>query len=333
MNLYKKILIILFVLAIISGLTYNYFIYSISPSTNSDKLIEFSIKENENLKDITKKLKSIGLIRDNFMFELFLRFNKIDKTIKAGEYSVQNIKNVNDLISLLQKGQDKLIKYTIPEGYNVKQIAETLSKENIVNSDEFINLAYKQGSKFKFKYNTEINNGDLEGFLFPETYFISKPNSEKVINQMLDQFALIFDSKMEKRAKEINMSIKDIITLASIIEKEAAIDSERAIVSSVFHNRLKEGMNLESCATVEYVVKKSSYLLTREDLKFDSPYNTYMYSGLPPAPICSPGLKSIIAALNPSKTDYLFFVAKGDGSHAFSKTYDEHLRNVQKYLP
>lgn len=330
MKLLSKILLIIITICFVGTLFYAYFIYSLTPDSN--KTYEFKIEENESLDSISKKLKGIQLIKDPLMFRLYLKIINADRKIKAGEYNLKGIKNVEELISILESGQEKLIKYTIPEGYTIEQIAEKLSKLNLVDKDEFLNLSQKRGNEFEFKFSSEVSNGNLEGFLFPDTYLISEPNAEKIILQMLNGFETIFDEKMLLKAKELNMSIREVVTLASIVEREAKLDEERPIVASVFLNRLKAGWRLEACSTVEYVVKKAAPVLSLSDLQVDSPYNTYRYSGLPPTPICNPGKASIIAVLYHADTQYFYFVSKGDGSHEFSKTFSEHQKNIDKYL-
>lgn len=330
MKVLTKVLLIIISFCFLGTLFYSYFIYSITPE--SDKFYEFTIEENESLDAISKKLKDIGVIKDPLMFKLYLKVNKSDKEIKAGEYHIENIKDINSLISILEKGQEKLVKYTIPEGYDIERIAEKLSELNLVDKDEFLDLAMRRGNEFDFKFSSEVKSGNLEGFLFPDTYLISEPDAKKIILQMLSEFETVFDEKMIARAKELNMSVKDVITLASIVEREAQLDEERPIIASVFLNRLKAGWKLEACSTVEYVVKKAAPVLTLSDLQVDSPYNTYKYDGLPPTPICSPGKASIVAVLYPADTQYFYFVSKGDGSHAFSKTFAEHQKNIEKYL-
>jgi len=330
MKVLTKVLLIIIAICFLGTLFYSYFLYSITPE--SEKVYEFTIEENESLDSISKKLNDIHLIKDPIMFKLYLKANKSDEKIKAGEYRIENIKDISSLISILEKGQEKLIKYTIPEGYTIEKIAEKLSDLNLVDKDEFLDLALTRGNEFDFKFSFEVKGGNLEGFLFPDTYLISEPNAKKIILQMLSEFETVFDEKMIERTKELNMSVKDVITLASIVEREAKLDEERPIIASVFLNRLRAGWKLEACSTVEYVVKKAAPVLTLSDLQIDSPYNTYKYSGLPPTPICSPGRASIVAVLYPADTQYFYFVSKGDGSHAFSETFSEHQRNVEKYL-
>ncbi len=174
----------------------------------------------------------------------------------------------------------------------------------------------------------------LEGFLFPDTYYISEDlNEEEIIKIFLDRFNQIYiENDISEHILEKNISLNDFITMASIVEREAVKPEERAIISGIFYNRLGIDMPLQSCATVQYILKERKPILSIADTKINSPYNTYINKGLPPTPIASPGLDAILATLNPNKTDYIYFVAKGDGGHEFSKTYEEHLRAKKKYL-
>ena len=330
MKLLSKILLVTTIIGFIGTLFYSYFLYSLTPQ--ADKSYEFVIQENEDIDSISKKLKEVQAIRDSMMFKLYLKMSNSDTKIKAGEYSLKNIKSIEELISILKKGQERLLKYTIPEGYTVEQIGEKLSGLKIIDKNEFLYFSQKKGNEFNFKFSSEIKDGNLEGFLFPDTYLISEPDAGKVISQMLSEFESVFNQEIIIRSKKLNISVREVVTLASIVEREAKLDEERPVIASVFLNRLKAGWNLEACSTVEYVVKKAAPVLTLSDLQIDSPYNTYKYPGLPPTPICNPGKASIMAVLYPKETQYFYFVSKGDGSHAFSETFEEHEKNIRKYL-
>ena len=233
------------------------------------------------------------------------------------------------------------VRITIPEGYNIKQIAQLLYEKKLIKStDEFIDLTNKLKFDYLFLDEIKRNENKLEGYLFPDTYEFDKKITEKeIIQRMLDNFNEKFIPIFYKKSKELKMTVDQIITLASIIEREAKINSDRKIVSSVFYNRLnnknKSLKLLQSCATIQYIIfnkeGKVKDKLTEKDTKIDNLYNTYLYQGLPPGPIASPGILSIEAALYPENTNYLYFVAKGDGSHAFSKTLNEHNAAKNKY--
>ncbi len=217
----------------------------------------------------------------------------------------------------------EIVRITIPEGYEAREIGALFEKENLCTASAFEDACKNAYKRFSFL----PQNGNCEGYLFPATYDFPKgADASTLLDSMINAFCenMMTDENI-KRAEALSMSFHEALTLASIIEREAAISDERAIVSSVFHNRLKIGMRLESCATVQYILKERKPVLSIADTKINSPYNTYLVSGLPPAPIASPGAASLTAALYPEETEYLFFVADGSGGHTFSKTFDEHV--------
>jgi UPF0755 protein len=220
------------------------------------------------------------------------------------------------ILNKLARGEIVVYKITIPEGYTSIQIAELLDKKEIVEKESFLKLV-KYGEK------------SWEGYLFPDTYEVPKKfGAENMFKLMLSNFEQVaVDNKLINKAEQTGFTMDEIITLASIIEKEAQFAEEKRQISSVFHNRLKIGMKLQSCATIQYILGKPKEILEESDLEIESPYNTYLYKGLPPGPICNPGIDSIIAALEPANEDYLYFVLGDNGRHIFSKTYEEHLKN------
>jgi UPF0755 protein len=223
------------------------------------------------------------------------------------------------------------MRFTIPEGFELRQIADRLEADGLVNKDKFYAAVKESDLDYAFLKGIPNRENKLEGYLFPDTYEVFKNATEQdIINKMLGRFDQVFTEEYRQRARELNMSLDQVITLASIIEREAKLDKERKIISAVFHNRLNKKMKLESCATVQYLLKEQKSVLTYKDLEVDSPYNTYIYAGLPKGPIASPGVESIEAALYPDKVDFLFFFATKDGSHIFSKTYQEHLNAQNK---
>lgn len=333
----KKLLVYLVLLVLILGaFSFGMIHYYLTPIQK--KAVSFIIRENESIREVASELQKQGVIRNAKIFILFLRAFKLDTSIKAGDYQIEPVKSMRQLIAYLQKGQDKLVKYTIPEDYRIQKIAQKLAKEGLVNEQRFIELATKKGASFDFEYKDQVKDGNLEGFLFPNTYLINNPTEEKIIEQMLGEFEKEVNAEVLKDLSKTKLTLKQIITLASIIEKEAQVKSEQPIISSVFYNRMAIDMPLQSCATVEFAlyqqgIFKDSYVLSLEELETISPYNTYKHLGLPPGPICNPGIGAIKAALNPTKTDFYYFAAKGDGSHAFGRTLAEHNANVEKYIP
>ncbi|MBA7542674.1 Endolytic murein transglycosylase [subsurface metagenome] len=242
--------------------------------------------------------------------------SKLEDQLKYGEYNLNPSMNLLQILDKLVKGEVIVYKITIPEGYTYTQIAELLDKKEIVEKETFLKLAEDSEKKW-------------EGYLFPDTYEVPKKyGAEKMLEVMLSNFNQIaIENKFTEKAEKIGFSLNEIIILASIIEKEAKFSEEKSKVSSVFYNRLEIGMKLQSCATIQYILETPKEILDENDLKIDSPYNTYLHKGLPPGPICNPGFDSIMAALEPEEEDYLYFVLGENGKHIFSKTYQEHLRN------
>ena len=277
----------------------------------------FVIGKNASAFDIAQILKSKRLIIDPFGFVLMVRYNNADKNLKSGKYNLENVYSTFDIISLLEKGTiPEQIKVTIPEGFTVVDIAGKLYKNGIINDKEsFIKKALP-----------------FEGYLFPDTYFFLKGEStEEIIKTMKSRFNEVLPHDFAEKAKQKGLTEKEALILASIVEKEAKLDKDRPLVASVFLNRLKVNMPLQSDATINYVLKDKKLWLSEKDLAIDSPYNTYKYQGLPPGPICNPGLKSLIAVVNAPETDYYYFLSKPDGETLFEKTLEEHNRDIAKY--
>ncbi|MEA4849026.1 MAG: endolytic transglycosylase MltG [Clostridiaceae bacterium] len=295
---------------------------------------EVAIPKGSTVRSISKILKKENVIKDSFVFELYCKISKNAGKIKAGKYSISNSMEVPEIVEVLVSGKALIdtVKFTIPEGYNLAQIVEKLSSLGVVSQESIQAALEPEGYGYDFIGRIPDREKKLEGYLFPDTYEIYKDTTaEAIIDKMLYRFDEIFTEEYRTRAEELNMTIDQVITLASIIEREAKLDSERKIISGVFHNRLEKNMLLQSCATVQYLLKEQKEELTYEDLEIESPYNTYKHAGLPPGPIASPGVKAIEAALYPEKTDMLYFFAKEDGSHVFSRTYSEHI-NAQNNL-
>lgn len=295
---------------------------------------EIVIPKGSTVKSISKILKDENMIKDSFVFELYCKINEKSDKIKAGKYRISNSMEVPEIVEVLVSGKALIdtVRFTIPEGYNLAQIVDKINSLGVVSS-ESINEALKAG-RYEYEFIEQIPDREnkLEGYLFPDTYEIYRDTTaEAIIKKLLGRFDDVFTEEFRKRAEELNMSIDQVVTLASIIEREAKLDSERKLISGVFHNRLKRKMLLQSCATVQYLLKEPKEELLYEDLEIDSPYNTYKYPGLPPGPIASPGLAAIEAALYPEDTDLLYFFALDDGSHVFSKTYNEHINAQNKY--
>lgn len=295
-----------------------------------EKIIE--ILPGKNTSQIAGLLKHEKLIKNEKALIIYTKIKGLDSKLKAGKYILHPGMSIPEIVKELSEGNvlNESIRVTIPEGLELKEIAGLLEKKGLVDSEYFIEIAKVKNFPFDFLKGLP-GDTTLEGYLFPDTYKVNKDVGEKgIISIMLRRFGNIFNADFISRADEIGLSVHEVITLASIIEREAKVDDERPLISSVFHNRLKNGMLLQSCATVQYALGERKETLLFKDLEIDSPYNTYIIPGLPPGPISSPGKASIEAALFPAETDYLYFVSNGDGTHTFSRTYREHLRAINR---
>ncbi len=300
--------------------------------------VEFPVRRGEDFRTTMRRLKREEIIRDTFRFLMLARILRLDKKTKYGFYTFKrNLPEIKVLFKLAVKGAP-LIEFTIriPEGYTLKKMAPLFKKIGI-EPDTF--LKYTTDSSFinKVKRCCLLIDSPqtLEGYLYPDTYkFVYGESVYDVVCKMLRKTCSIFDSSVIKRMHDIDFSVHEVLTLASIIEKEAMVDSERYIISGVFHNRLRKGIPLASNPTLNYALGKNYGWLPRWAIRSQTPYNTYIYPGLPPGPICAPSRKSILAALWPKKVRFLYFVAKGDGTHLFAKTYAQHRKNIRyvKYL-
>ena len=268
------------------------------------------------------------LIRDKNIFLLLGKLTGADRRIRAGFYSIWSNMSPLDIFKIIRKGQ--IIEYEIKilEGDSLLEISGQFEKNHIMDKEKFMNLAMDRD--FLDSYDIEAKS--IEGYIFPDTYKIPKGvPPEDAIGSMIDKMREKFSYELLSRMDELGMTENEVLTLASIIEKEAVVDSERALISAVYHNRLKKKMQLQADPTAIYGIKSSKEKITREDLLRITPYNTYKIKGLPPGPIASPGLKSIEAALYPANVPYLYFVSLDDRSHQFSTTLAEHMEAVKQY--
>lgn len=301
-----------------------------APSNATEKLIVVS--QGASTGKIGDLLESEGLIKSSRAFRLYAKIYKLDGRIKAGEYNLSTGFSTPKIIGILVKGQIKSFNFTIPEGFSLKQIGDRLAEKGYVNRQKFNELIAQGSFDYDFIRGLPEGPARLEGYLFPDTYSITKDVSEqKIIEMMLARTAAVITPEFKAKAESLGMTVHEAVTLASIIEREAQLDAERANVSAVFHNRLKKGWKLESCATVQYILGQPKARLLEKDLQIVSPYNTYLNKGLPPGPIAAPGQPSLLAAVNPAQVDYMFFVVSGSGKHVFSRTLAEHNRAAAAY--
>jgi UPF0755 protein len=306
-----------------------------SPPSGPFLTKSFVIKKGSPLKKVSIELEQEGIIRDATLFMGMATLLGKKKEIKAGEYDFHSRMYPWEVLNILARGQVKQRLVTIAEGLTLSQIAQHLNDLKIVEKRTFLEKAFSPSLIISLgvPYSAAATPGpSLEGYLFPNTYHLtSEMTCEEIIQMMVQQFNKIFNKEWIRRAAQLGMSQREVVILASIIEKETARPEEKPLISAVFHNRLRKKIPLQSDPTVIYGIKNFNGNLTRADLQRPSPYNTYLYNGLPPTPICNPGKDSFFAALYPSPVSYLYFVSKNDGSHSFSSTMEEHNRAVLKY--
>jgi UPF0755 protein len=330
----KKIIFFLIAILIIASLYFvgkEYIeIQIFKPYGIKGESVLVEIKPGMKVRDLASFLQKKKIVRGRILFLLGYNMFFKGKTIKAGEYKFELPISLFDVLKKITKGEIYLHEITIPEGSTIDDIGKILEREGILKADDFVRASknVELVSHFTDKAN------DLEGFLFPDTYFVPKGiPPEKILKIMVNRFKEKVGGYLDK-VKE-GLDFYSVLILASLIEKETGVDSEKPLVSSVFYNRLKRGMPLQCDPTVIYALKKEGKyqnILRKEELSFPSPYNTYLHKGLPPGPICNPGIASIESAINPARTDYLYFVSNGDGTHTFSSDLNSHNRAVRNYI-
>jgi UPF0755 protein len=295
------------------------------PSMSRDEI--FRIREGESLVSVAERLHAVNCIRSECFFTALGRATGMS-AIKPGKYRIQGGSSSVDILDKLYRGDILRRKVTIPEGFNIFQIAERLDEQGIVNRQDFHARASDRG----LLRSIGISADGAEGYLFPDTYIFPEESEPGAgIKTMYDRLQTVLGGLDLSAMNALGLNLHSLLTLASMIEKEAKIHSEQVYISGVFHQRLAKGMKMDCDPTVRYAVKRFTGPIYLRDLQSDSPYNTYVRYGLPPGPICSPGRKAISAALNPRKTEFLYFVSRNDGSHYFSRNLKEHNRAVQYY--
>jgi UPF0755 protein len=296
----------------------------------------FTIAEQESVDDVANRLKDAGLIRSATYFKFKMRLSNADTNLRAGRFSLRQGMTVNEIIDSLTSPESvEVLEVRFQEGWRTEEYVDRLLELGLISSSEQFMDAINDGQWNYDFLASRPSDATLEGFLFPDTYqFRADATPEDVINTLLSTFDRKVPPELRAKADALGYNFYQVVSIASIIEREAVVPDERPIIASVYYNRLEQNMPLQADPTVQYAVGHPGDWwpeLTQEDSDQDSPYNTYQYPGLP-GPICNPSLSSIEAALNPAQTDYLYFVAKDDGSgaHVFATTYDEHLQNIQQ---
>jgi UPF0755 protein len=298
------------------------------PLPIGNKNIEIEIPKGATFRQAVEIFSKERLIRDKILFLFIGRISGIDRKIRAGYYSIYGSISPLDILNMLKKGQIIEYEITVLEGDSLREVAEKLSEKGIINIEDFMQLS----SDEDFLASYEIDAPTFEGYLFPDTYKIPKGmDPEDAIGMMINKMREEYSGELMVRALKLGLSEREVLTLASIIEKEAATDDERYLISAVYHNRLRKRIPLQADPTAIYGIKSFREKITAKDLQRKTPYNTYTIKGLPPGPIASPGIKSINAALYPADVPYIYFVSNNDGSHLFSVTAEEHQAAVKSY--
>lgn len=309
------------------------------PVSGDRKSVRVVIRKGSNARDVAGVLGDSHLIRNRLLFKMVCRLSGQSEKLKPGVYELNRAMSASDIISQLVEGRSLESWVTMPEGFTVRQMADLLDEKQLASGKAFTTLAISDRGTFgEYPF---LVDGNLEGYLFPDTYLIPRDmTAEGIVRQMLDTFQrkvldtcrpkieLTIVDHFKLDDSDFDDGLRRLLTMASLVEREAKISKDRPLVAAVLWNRLAKNMKLEVDATVSYVPGESTDNKDRvyyRDLAVDSPYNTYKYAGLPPAPICNPGLASIKAVMKPAKVDYLFYVAKPDGSHVFTRTLEEHL--------
>ena len=286
------------------------------------------IPEGQTLRQLGSRLEQAQLVRSQAAFVLLGKLMRADHHLKVGEYAVHAGMRPGDMLSKFMSGQVVLHPVTVPEGYTIVELAQVFAQQGVADQKSLISMAHDRD----FIRSLAIDATSLEGYLFPDTYkFARHKKPKEVLREMVRGLRNVFTPELQQRAREIHMSLHQVLTLASVIEKETGVAQERELISSVFHNRLRLGIPLQSDPTVIYGLDFFDGNIRKKDLDSRSPYNTYRVRGLPPGPIANPGLGAIRAALYPAPTKHLYFVSRNDGTHQFSSTLAEHNRAVDKY--
>ena len=334
----KKILVILVLFVVIFASGGIYFkSRSGAYDVNEEKKVVVNIPSGSGTDSIADILSDAKLIKNKLVFKINVKMSGKASQFKAGEYQFDQSYTNGEIIDDIAAGKiyHSGPKVTVKEGATSIEIIDELVKKNLgtkENYEKLINNPDEFRDKYEFLKDKNIKS--LEGFLYPSTYFCTEGESEReVISRMLNKFDEMYKYKIKPEMdKHKDLNFYDVMKMASIIEKEAVVDKDRPLISSVFYNRLAKDMPLQSDATIQYAFKERKKVVTYEDLKIESPYNSYKYKGLPPTPIANPSWESIEAAINPVETDYLYFVAKTDGGeNNYAKTYEEHLKNEKRY--
>lgn len=324
-------LVILLAFAVLSGGVW--WLWATQPYSNQNTSEMIAITHGMTANQVGTELERRHLIRSAWAFSLLASQLQADSKLFAGDYFLSaNMSPQGMLTKLLSGSKVEAIRLTIPEGYTTDQIVNLLVQKGIGTKDDYPKVLATDSFDYSFLQGIPQNAHRLDGFLFPDTYFLDqKDTPHTAIDLMLQRFQKELTPEVETHLKGMNLSIRDWVNLAALVEKEAVQETDRPIIASVFMNRLAINMPLQVDATIQFILGTPKAKLYNKDLQIPSPYNTYLHTGLPPGPIASPGHASLEAVLHQEKTDYLYYLAKPDGYHVFAKTFAEHLQNQKKY--
>lgn len=316
---------------LVTGGVVSFFMYNYgntpAGSVKDTKIIE--VQPGMSLKQVSRTLANQQILHKPDTFVWYTRLQGKQNDIKAGEYRFSQNMPPWKILDALCQGMTVLYSVTIPEGFRISEIAALMEEKGLATQAEFIEATRNPSLLESLK----IPTSNLEGYLYPDTYRFSKTaGAGQIVQTLLNTFKdRVQTPELKQRMESQKLSLHEIVTLASLIEKETGLAKERRLISSVFHNRLVKKMRLQTDPTVIYAMVNFDGNIRKKDLSIDSPYNTYKYAGLPPGPIASPGLESIVAAMDPAESEFLYFVSRKNGSHQFSTNYKDHTRAVQKY--
>jgi UPF0755 protein len=302
-----------------------------APANPGSGKVRFVVPPGSSFHDVAATLHTVGLIDSELVFDLYARYRHLDRSVQAGAYQMDRGLNMEQILVALQTAVPEEIFITIPEGFTIEKTAQRLDQSSPIKGSDYLQLA--RTGKFDFNFlKARPAGASLEGFLFPETYLLPRNGTaSQLINLQLSQFDHIWTPARQAEAAQAKLSVLQIVTLASIVEREARFDQDRPLVASVFYNRLAQGMPLQADATVLYAKGVWQSQVTLEDRKVNSPYNTYLHPGLPPGPIANPGLKAIDAALQPAHTDYLYYLSDPQGHNHYARTLPEFQQLLRQY--
>ncbi|MEN6412578.1 MAG: endolytic transglycosylase MltG [Veillonellales bacterium] len=325
----KWLIVVMTTIIIIVSTVYEGRVTPVAASISNPVII--TVQPGMSANEIGNLLYERGLIQSVMVFHLAAKMHNLENSLQAGEYAFTREMSVQQIVARLAKGETAYRQITIPEGYSVEQIARLVEEKNLGSSEKFKAAARDYTP---YAYMATANTGvtyKSEGYIFPDTYRIARGTTEEqLLSMMVSQFDEQFTPVMRARVKELGLSIREVVILASLVEKEAQLAQDRPLIAGAFFNRIRQDMPLQSCATIQYILGYPKAELSIEDTMIASPYNTYQNKGLPPGPIANPGKAAIQAVLYPAVTDYLYFVADKQGAHHFSRTYEEHLAAIEQ---